>query len=86
MDASGGILLPVVCREYVVLSRTLYGCIIYPRREHKFCLFIARVFLRPKETDGQSESSRSFCALWSFPARFHRGLSLVFQLDIDVPI
>ena len=43
---------------------------IYQRRERHYSVcFLTQVFLGPKATDWQSESSRSFCILWSPPTK-----------------
>ena len=50
-----GYITPRQCVERFFMSlRTLYGCIyIIQRREHEFCLFIARVFAGLR--DGRAE-------------------------------
>ena len=63
---------PSVCGEAPVSLRTLNGCgHIIQRREHEFCLFIARVFSGPKETDGQSEVHALFVCLGHLRPSFH---------------
>ena len=63
VDASGGILLSRQCAmEAREASRTLFGCIIFHGVSVIIlAVFSVQVFSGPKESDGQSEGSRSFC-------------------------
>ena len=68
---------PSVCWEGTSYLHThTFGRIIYQRRERHYSVcFLTQVFLGPKATDRQSESSRSFCILRSTPTKS-------FQLSI----
>lgn len=68
-----GYITPRQCVERLLVGlRTLHGCEhIIQRREHEFCLFIARVFSGPKETDGQSEVHALFVYIGHLRPSFH---------------
>ena len=62
VDTAGRyIAIPLVCRGYVIPSRTLYGCIIYTNGAgvNSVCL-VSRVFSGPKCADKQKQRCPAF--------------------------